>query len=542
MPIRSALLAVVLVLPALLAAQGQGRGAGMGRMGAAQDGNFLDSSACALCHAAAPTAQALWSATGDDVSPYATWRGTMMANSFRDPYWRAQVAKEVSAAPPGQRAAIEGLCLRCHGPMAHHEARLAKEPAPGIAAAAQGRLAQDGVSCTVCHQVHAEKLGTSESFSGNLDIRPERRIYGPYPDPAFQPMRMHTGFLATHGPHVQRAALCGSCHTLFTTHVPGGKPFPEQTPYLEWRNSVFSDEGGAGPGTRTCQECHMPDQGALRIARNPRGLDFNIKTRPQVRAHTFVGGNAWMLDLLRANREVLGVTAPAEALERNARATRRQLAHDTATVAIEAVTREPGRLRFAVRVTNLTGHKFPTGYPARRAWLRVQVRAGNRSLFVSGAADEQGRIAGVADERTLPHRDVIESAAQVQVYECVPADAGGRPTTFLTHMAAMGKDNRLLPRGWRGDAADAAAILPVGVEGDADFRGGEDVVRYAVPLPEDQGGSLTVVATLLYQSVPPAWVEPLRAVDAEEARTFVRLYDASGKTPETVAVTVAIVE
>jgi hypothetical protein len=195
-----------------------------------------------------------------------------------------------------------------------------------------------------------------------------------------------------------------------------------------------------------------------------------------------------------------------------------------------------------VRVTNLTGHKFPTGYPARRAWLRVQVRAGNQSLFVSGAVDAQGRIAGAEDERTLPHRDVIESAAQVQVYECVPADAGGRPTTFLTRMAAMGKDNRLLPRGWRADAADAAAILPVGVQGDADFRGGEDVVRYAVPLPKDQGGSLTVVATLLYQSVPPAWVEPLRAVEAEEARTFVRLYDASGKTPETVAVTVSIVE
>jgi hypothetical protein len=43
-----------------------------------------------------------------------------------------------------------------------------------------------------------------------------------------------------------------------------------------------------------------------------------------------------------------------------------------------------------------------------------------------------------------------------------------------------------------------------------------------------------------YQSVPPAWVDPLRTVDTEEAVRFVRMYDAADKEPETVGVTVHI--
>lgn len=537
------MIGVLRVLVMLLLSAGSASAQGM-RGGLGADEHFLPGRACALCHSASPQAQALWNKTGDDVSPHGTWQGTMMANAFRDPYWRAQVAKEVAAAPE-KRAEIEGLCLTCHGPMVHHDALLGGRATPSIAAAAEQPLARDGVSCTVCHQAQPDGLGTEASFSGRLTIRGERKIFGPYEDPAFQPMRMHTGYVATHGAHVQKAGLCGSCHTLITSHVPGAKPFPEQTPYLEWRNSSFSDEGsdegGATKTSRTCQECHMPAQGDMRIARNPMGRDFNIATRPDVRAHAFVGGNAFMLDLLRKNREELKVEAPEEALLRTARATRRQLAHDAATLEIEGAFRDGAAVSFAVRVTNLTGHKLPTGYPARRAWLRVSVRVGNDTVFASGDLDAQGRIAGVEDERALPHRDRITDAAQVQVYECVPVNADGTPTTHLTRMAAMGKDNRLLPAGWRSDAPDAARIAPVGIGDDTDFRGGEDLVHYAVTLPDGASGRVVIVATLLYQSVPPSWVEPLRTVDADEARTFVRMYDAMEKGAETLALAVKIV-
>jgi hypothetical protein len=249
-----------------------------------------------------------------------------------------------------------------------------------------------------------------------------------------------------------------------------------------------------------------------------------------------------MLDLLRENAEELGVKAPAEALTRMARATRRQLAHATATVAVEDLVADGGELGFAVRVTNETGHKLPTGYPARRAWLRVQVRAGREVVFDSGAFDAEGRIRGVDGADSTPHRDVITSPDEVQVWEMVAHDAEGQATNYLTRMAERGKDNRLLPRGWQSDGPHVEHTAPVGTDGDENFAAGEDRVRYRVSLPEGTSGRLVVVAWLHYQTIPPEWVDPLRAVDADETDRFVRMYDAADKAPETLALTVGLLD
>lgn len=490
---------------------------------------FATANGCSMCHSHSDRAAAMTSASGDDVSPYGLWQATMMANSFRDPYWRAQVSKEV-AADPDRGAAIESLCLTCHGPMAHHSARLGGIEPPRIADAANDPLARDGVSCTVCHQAKPETLGTEASFGGRLDIGLDRKIYGPYEDPAFGPMRMHSGYTPTHGEHVKDSALCGSCHTLVTHHR--GVAFPEQTPYLEWRNSIFSDESGATETSRSCQQCHMPNLGDMRIARNPGGRDFNIALRPDYAAHTFLGGNAFMLDLFRANRDELDVRASDEALLRAARATRRQLADSTTRVTISEPVRDDGTLTFSVAIENLTGHKFPTGYPARRAWLEVDVRVGGESVFRSGASDERGRLIGIEDERSIPHPDVITSPGQVAVYEAIPVDPDGAPTTYLTRMVGYRKDTRLLPKGYRDDGPHADSTAQKGTGDDPDFRAGGDIVHFRVPLAAD-AGKAQVVAWMRYQPVPPSWVDPLREVDTEEARRFVRMYDAASPVPET---------
>jgi Cytochrome c554 and c-prime len=500
---------------------------------AGQNAAFATADGCSMCHSHSPDAIAMTTATGDDVSPYSLWQATLMANSFRDPYWRAQVAKEVEADPES-KAAIEGLCLKCHAPMAHHTAILGGTKSPSIADAALDPLARDGVSCTVCHQAKPTRFGAESGFSGNLDIGLERTIFGPYADPATGPMRMHSGFTPTHGAHIRDSALCGSCHTLRTHHQ--GAAFPEQTPYLEWRNSIYSNEAEETTESRSCQECHMPRVGSMRIARNPAGRDFNIAVRDDFAAHTFVGGNAFMIDLLRENREELGVTASNAALERAARATRQQLSDATARLSISPPRREGAKFRFDVSVENLTGHKFPTGYPARRAWLEVEVRVGREVIFHSGAFDESGRLVGIADERRIPHVDLIERADQVVVYETVPLDPAGEPTTYLTRMASRGKDNRLLPRGYRADGPHAEDTAPLGTESDADFAAGGDIVHFAIDLPEATP-KLQVVAWLRYQPIPPAWVDPLRSVDAEEARSFVAMYDAAPKAPETARLT-----
>ncbi|MBL9078861.1 MAG: hypothetical protein JNL08_15250 [Planctomycetes bacterium] len=490
---------------------------------------FATADGCAMCHSGAPRSTAMRSALGEDVSPHALWQASVMANSFRDPYWRAQVAKEVAVAGSD----VQALCQRCHAPMVHHGRRLAGQAPTTVAAAATDPLARDGVSCTVCHQIQPDGLGQPATFSGQPSIDKSRRLYGPYAAPVAEPMQMFAGYQVQHGAHVQSSALCGSCHTLQTGHT--GTEFPEQTPYLEWRNSVFSDENGATAESRTCQQCHMADLGRTRIARNPGGGDFLIPVREPYRSHAFVGGNAFLLDLLAANRDALGVVASEAALRRNALATRRLLAEDTVAITIDEPVREGGQLRFAVRVDNLTGHKFPSGYPSRRAWLHVQVRAGNQVVWDSGGWTKDGRLADVADEQRQPHRTRVTSRDQVVVWELVAADPEGEPTTYLSRMHRREKDTRLLPKGWRRDGPHAADTAPVGIGTDVDFTAGGDAVDFEVPLAADAPAA-TVVAWVRYQTIPPHWVDPLRTVDADECRTFVALYDAADKTPETCGV------
>ena len=200
---------------------------------------FATGDGCAMCHSVAATAMAMRDATGDDVSPHGLWQGSVMANSFRDPYWRASVAKEIAAAPE-QAAEVQALCLRCHAPMAHHSRRLAGQDPSTVAALADDPLARDGVSCTVCHQIQPDGLGSDTTFDGKPRIQKGRVIFGPYTEPATGPMQIHASYTPTHGAHVQSSALCATCHTLHTDHQ--GVRFPEQTPYLEWRNSDFTTE------------------------------------------------------------------------------------------------------------------------------------------------------------------------------------------------------------------------------------------------------------------------------------------------------------
>ncbi|MBL9078750.1 MAG: hypothetical protein JNL08_14675 [Planctomycetes bacterium] len=493
---------------------------------------FTTSEQCAVCHSAAPGATAMRSPLGDDISPYGLWQGTMMANSFRDPYFRAQLEKETAAAG----AAVQELCLRCHAPMASHGAVLAGGAAPRLADVDGDLAADDGVSCTVCHAIAADGLGDLASFSGQPQFDRKRRLFGPFADVAVRPMQGQVNYTPTHGPHVQRAALCGSCHTLITEHQ--GVAFAEQTPYLEWRNSEFSDEAGASPTARTCQQCHMADVGPARIARTPMGVDYTIPARDGYRAHAFVGGNAFVLSLLQSHRDELDVTAEPEAIDRMIQATRRQLAEQTARLEIGAIERDGGAAAFAIRVENRTGHKFPTGYPARRAWLHIAVTQGDSLVFESGAFDRDGRLVGVDDPQRVPHVATVTSERDVVVYELVAADPAGVPTTHLTRMVQRQKDNRLLPRGFRSDGPHVTDTAPVGTDGDADFTGGSDTVACRVPLPEGGRGRIVVQATLYYQPVPPHWVDALREVDGDATRRFVAMYDAADKEPDVVATAV----
>ena len=75
---------------------------------------------------------------------------------------------------------------------------------------------------------------------------------------------------------------------------------------------------------------------------------------------------------------------------------------------------DSGQLAIDVMVRNLTGHKLPTAYPSRRAWLHVTIRdRDGQVIFESGAIEPSGLIRGNdndADGRRFePHHTEIRA-------------------------------------------------------------------------------------------------------------------------------------
>jgi len=553
---RSFVLAVLAAAPAAPVAADEGRVPRDVRTK-----RFATSIACSFCHANADDTGAMRDGAGRGVAPYDLWRSSMKANAARDPFFRAAVAAEVAAAPD-RRIEIEARCLHCHAPMASLEARLAGRP--GLAHADLDRdhddadddraaLARDGVSCTLCHQIRPEGLGGPEGFDGRFVVGEERRIFGPHGDQWTQPMKRITDYEPERAEHVQRSALCATCHTSHLTASPGGA-VAELGAYLEWRNSDYDDERPEpGPRAATCQACHLPttDQDGApirtRIAKSSHGADLaQIPPLEPFGRHLFVGGNTLLPAILRDHAEELHVKAPPAAFDATIARARELLAGRTATLEILEALPGVDSLTVTVPVRNLAGHKFPTGHASRRAWLRLRVRDLRGDVFfASGEHDAQGRIVARTDAAPLPfeaaggplapHRPVVRREDEVQVYEAVLARAG-KPEFHSVPATGFAKDNRLLPAGWRADHPDAAATAPQGTAGDGDFEAGGDTVTYEIPFPDEEPlTDFTVEVALLYQPLAPRTAAELFATDAPEVRRFERMYRAATRTPETVA-------
>jgi len=486
---------------------------------------FLTSDNCMACH------NGLYTSKGEDVSIGIDWRGTMMAQSARDPYWQASVRREVGDHAPAA-AAIENECSRCHMPMAHVQAR-AKGCTGKVfahlgrnARKASAHLAQDGVSCTVCHQIEPDRLGKPESFVGGFVIdtsgKLPRKAMGPIAvePPVARVMASATGFLPAEAPHIRSSELCATCHTLITEALgPDGKPvgrLPEQVPYLEWLQSAYKDAA-------SCASCHMPSvPDAAPIA------SILAEPHTDTARHEFAGGNFLVPAMLRW----LGVAMPAlpQDLDRAAARARTLVGESAAKLAVGEVQIKEGRLEAMLTVENLAGHKLPTAYPSRRAWLHVTVKdGGGKVIFESGALGPDGKIAGNDNDedprRFEPHHTFIEKPGDVQIYEAILGDVQGRVTTGLLSASRYLKDNRILPSGFDKKKAPADVAVHGEALADEDFASGTDGVVLRIPVGH-AAAPYRIEAELLYQPIGYRWAENLRPVEGPEPRAFTRAYSA----------------
>jgi hypothetical protein len=486
---------------------------------------FQTSDRCVACH------NGMLNSKGDEYSIGLDWRVSVMANSSRDPYWQASVRREtMDHAPAG--AAIEDECSTCHMPIAHYKSKQSGRLTPVFASLPFNKEHADGVSCSICHQITPERLGTAESYNGNFVVngpagngaRPE---FGPYEIAMGlqQVMRSSTaGYQPTHGSQIQSPELCASCHTLITeARDANGKVvgrLPEQMVYQEWQRSDFRTE-------RTCQSCHMPAvEGEMPVTR------ILGAPRPDARRHQFVGANFIMQKILGRYRGELNVTAEARDFYNAADQTQRYLEKEAASLVATAPQVRDGRLLEEITVENLGGHKLPTAYPARRTWLHVIVRdRDHRAIFESGALNADGSIVGNDNDsdptKYEPHYREIRSPDQVQIYEAILGDNEGRVTTGLLFATGYLKDNRILPKGFNKQGAPADIAVYGDALTDPDFTDRGHKVRYSVDIG-NAVGPFEVIAELWYQPIGYRWANNLERYDAPEPKRFTGYYDSMG--------------
>jgi hypothetical protein len=490
--------------------------------------SFQTSDRCIACH------NGLTTSTGEDVSIGFDWRATIMANSSRDPYWQASVRRE-SLDHPRATAEIEDTCSRCHMPMARYDAVVRGRRGavfanlPFASHRDGGSLAEDGVSCALCHQIGTENLGSSESFTGHFVVDPpgatgEHHEYGPYAIDAGHTLVMKTsteGFTPTQGAHIRQSELCASCHTLITESLDadGRKVgrLPEQVPYQEWLHSDYKD-------SNTCQSCHMPP------VKEPVAITRVFGEPRQLSRHVFVAANFFVQRMLNRYRDALDVAALPQELDAAAGRTEQYLATQAARLTVGEVRVANGRLETDVTVENLGGHKLPTAYPSRRAWLHVTVfDRDNAVVFQSGALNPDGSIDGNdndADKTTFePHHRTIRSADQVEIFESVLGDQQGHVTTGLLNAVTYLKDNRVLPRGFDKRTAGPDIAVHGDAADDPAFTGGRATVHYSVPA--NGAGPFRVEVELLYQPIGFRWAHNLEGYkQAAEPARFIGYYEA----------------
>ena len=478
-------------------------------------------------------------------------------------------------------------------------------PGPDFARGEQqfhyGGLARDGISCTVCHQITQTKaedaslaLVLDKKATGLFDAEPQfTQIHGPFDTKtiAAHPMNEALGIKPVYGQITTSARLCASCHSIDLPVVDapdkirpiaGTMPLPEphdveQNTYVEWVNSKFQTEYPTpGQPGQSCQQCHMPSsvpKDRLGVAIGPiqtkiaitedehypeadylapiADITDTFRKKGFVR-HELLGLNAFLLRTFQKNAPVLGVrtddymSGSTQDLADAIGNVVRQAEQKTATIAVAAPHVESDALVTSVTVTNLTGHRFPSGVGFRRAFVELDVVDRNDNvLWASGMTNHQGMIVNgttpespVLPTEILPkgvyqtHRDLrhpVTSSSQVQIFEELVADKSGDFTESFIRRDSIVKDDRILPAGWRHDGPRGIplphrwleATLPKGVYVDCDAHPqdcdrvfsdgrGHAKVGYRIAL-RDIGtavdpAQLRVRATLWYQSWEPKFV------------------------------------
>ena len=492
---------------------------------------FLTPQNCKGCHGFDPMGFASVDGSGIDVNLYDDWETSMMGLAGKDPLWRAKVSHEILTNPAHSNE-LQTLCTSCHAPMGHYTAFFKGHPYYTIAELVNDSLGLSGVACGSCHSIGPDSLG--QLFTGNIPYDTNKVAYGPFDMPVVGPMQLYVGFTPVKGSHVSEGRMCSSCHTLISNTVdllgvPTGGTFVEQSTFHEWVNSSYPALGV------TCQTCHMP------VIEDPVVLatgNIALPGRAPFNQHQFVGANSFMVKLIKQNKVLLNVSAPDVNFDSTLAATSRQLKQNSLIINAIIDTIFTDTAFVSVTLINQAGHKFPSGYPSRRAVLQLTaISSIGDTIFASGLFDSTYEVQNI-NPNFEPHHDVITSETQSQIYEMVMADVNGNKTTVLERTSSKLKDNRIPPLGFTTFhyAYDTCFIAGDALN-DPDFNKnglnegtGRDIVHFHIPL-KGFIGLFNLTASVFYQTLPPDFVKEMFTFNSSEIDTFRRMFNDADRSP-----------
>ncbi|MGK3996853.1 MYXO-CTERM sorting domain-containing protein [Sorangium sp. So ce1024] len=391
-----------------------------------------------------------------------------------------------------------------------------------------------GVSCNVCHRAMAtpdpEGTGSHSYFLGNaqlvFDSSPEAAafintpvMYGPYENIS---SNSHTGEQVS---MLAESEFCGQCHQVTNPEVmlrdASGEPttieFPLDTTFEEWASSDFR-KGGASE--RSCIDCHM----RRKEGESPVADLGPIRKNP--RDHVLVGGNHWGIQAVMA-ADPARAEDYADSFQLALDRTLESLASAASVTLVEAPQQAaPGdEITVTVRVENLTGHKFPTGYAeSRRAWIAV--------FLVDEAGVERPLLGGYdADTGEIQHEPPTHEYRAVHGRWNNEAGKGEKEEHLALHDMII-SDTRIPPKGFVASRTTEPTQEIDFSDGNGGYRN-YDEASFTLTVPADAFGAQTLSARVYYQSMTREYVEFLRSenVTDDTGEKLMEIYEETGEAP-----------
>ena len=119
---------------------------------ALQHDRFATGVVCGDCHSASPTSTALRDARGQPLGLVEPWSASTMANSVRDPLFRAAWRRKCPRVPAAADA-IAAVCLTCHARMGRARAARPGSPVRFSLATSHREKARSRVTASACARV-----------------------------------------------------------------------------------------------------------------------------------------------------------------------------------------------------------------------------------------------------------------------------------------------------------------------------------------------------------------------------------------------------